>query len=219
MTLAPKELVILVHGLGRSRLSMWKLERALEAQGYQVINWGYNSLTGGIIEHGNKLADMIASLPKDLLIHGVGHSLGGLILRQAFVLQPQAKRRLVTLGTPHHGARLIARYPLLFNQHYIPQVIREMHPESLTMRDLPIPNIEIGVIAGIQKFHLFNPISWLNCLANEGIPHDGTVDVESTKAVGLTDYREIYVNHSFIPSNNAAINYVSCFLQHGKFDH
>ena len=218
MPIPANEIVILVHGLGRSRFSMRKLQCSLKAKGFQVLNWGYSSLSGGILEHAQELAIRIASFKNDPLIHGVGHSLGGLILRQAFALQPQQKRRLVTLGTPHQGARLIARYPLLFNYRFIPPVIGQMHPDSSVIKTLPIPDIEIGVIAGIQKFHPLNPISWINCLANEGIPHDGTVDIESTKVAGLTDYIEVNANHSFIPTNLAAIEYVERFIIHGKFN-
>jgi hypothetical protein len=196
---------------------MRKLQSALEAKRYQVLNWGYNSLSGSILEHAQELAARIALFTSEKLVHGVGHSLGGLILRQAFTLQPQAKRRLVTLGTPHRGARLIAHYPILFDHRFAPRVISEMHPDSSLIKTLPIPDIEIGIIAGIQKFHPLNPISWLNCLADQGIAHDGTVDIESTKITGLTDYVEIKANHSFIPSNSNAISYVERFLSQGKF--
>src|SRR5690606_929213 len=40
----PRELVVLVHGLGRTSLSMWPLARALEREGFEVLNWGYSSL-------------------------------------------------------------------------------------------------------------------------------------------------------------------------------
>lgn len=212
-----RSLVVVVHGLGRSRLSMAKLTTRLEKNGFEVLNWGYNSLTGGIHEFGQRLAEQLKNHRNHHLIHGVGHSLGGLILRHAFSVNPQQGQRLVTLGTPHQGARLIARHGWLFGHKLIPQIITEMHPSSRIIKDLPIPPIEIGAIAGVQQFHPLNPISWLNCLADEGIPHDGTVDIESAKIKGCADYREVYANHSFLPSNEAVIEHTVHFLDTGIF--
>ena len=36
-----RELVVLVHGMGRSRASMFTMGRALEKSGYRVVNFGY----------------------------------------------------------------------------------------------------------------------------------------------------------------------------------
>ena len=38
-----RELVVLVHGMGRTPLSMLPLQRALERDGYRVLNFGYSS--------------------------------------------------------------------------------------------------------------------------------------------------------------------------------
>src|SRR3712207_5785859 len=51
-----RELVVLVHGMGRTRASMWLLGRSLESRGYRVLNWGYNSYADTVPALGRALA-------------------------------------------------------------------------------------------------------------------------------------------------------------------
>lgn len=52
-----RELVVLVHGMGRTPLSMWPVQRNLERAGYRVINWGYSSYCCTIAELGTQLRE------------------------------------------------------------------------------------------------------------------------------------------------------------------
>ena len=119
---APRRLLLLVHGLCMSDLGWCRnghdhgqlLGAALGAE--TVYAW-YN--TGRhISDNGADLADTLAQLmqhwphPLDELII-VGHSMGGLVARSAIEQArkkgqsgPQSLKKLVFLGTPHHGAPL-----------------------------------------------------------------------------------------------------------------
>ena len=211
------EAVILVHGLGRSHLSMYAIERALRQEGYRTINWRYNSLTSSIDSHAVQIRRFLDSQKDINTIHGVGHSLGGLLLRQALALTSQKVGRFVMLGTPNKGARIVAELPLLFGYNWIPQTLRDMHPASLCINQLPLPNCDIGIIAGIERFHPLNPSSWINHWVLGDIPHDGTVDLESTRIEGPAHSITICANHSFLPSSKSAISNTVRFIRTGAF--
>ena len=50
--------VILVHGLGRLKSSMSKLEKAFIAAGFDVVNWSYASTKLNITDIAHKLYDV-----------------------------------------------------------------------------------------------------------------------------------------------------------------
>lgn len=102
--------VVLQHGLWRTAASLLRLERTLQAHGYEVLNPGYPSTRAPIEAHAERLAaaiaERLASGPVDAFAF-VGHSMGGLViedyLRRTDAVTPWA---CVYLGTPHRGAML-----------------------------------------------------------------------------------------------------------------
>ena len=112
----PRGPLILVHGWGVNRGSLWLLRRRLLRDG-----WGpaccldYRGLSAGVEGAARQLHEMVVAVAaRDRRpITCIGHSLGGLVLRY-FVRRYPAPgiRRIVTLGTPHSGtelARLLGR--------------------------------------------------------------------------------------------------------------
>jgi pimeloyl-ACP methyl ester carboxylesterase len=117
---APRRVLLLIHGLCMSDIG-WRrnghdhgelLGRALGAAPVYVF---YNS-GRHISDNGRALADALERLladwpvPLDEIMI-VGHSMGGLVARSALAQAagqqwPQKVRKLVFLGTPHHGAPL-----------------------------------------------------------------------------------------------------------------
>ncbi|MCH7885585.1 MAG: alpha/beta fold hydrolase, partial [Planctomycetes bacterium] len=102
------EIVVLLHGLGRSPASMKKLQECLEQAGYGVTNWGYSSTRHRIEEHGQRLHEFLAELDAEPVvqrIHIVGHSLGGIVARYALTIKTPAKMgRVVMLAPPNQGS-------------------------------------------------------------------------------------------------------------------
>lgn len=107
-----RELVILVHGMGRSPASMWILARRLEADGYRVVNFGYRSTRGTVQELGARLgrqaAERTGGAPR---VHFVGHSLGTVIIRSMLAQAPPERMgRVVMLAPPNQGSRAADRW-------------------------------------------------------------------------------------------------------------
>jgi hypothetical protein len=119
---ASDRLVLLVHGLCMSD-RQWRRDghdhgAALASElGCSVVYLHYNS-GRHVSENGRLLArlldDLVAGWPRPLAeLSIVGHSMGGLVARSAHHyavaegrVWPRLLRRLVFLGTPHHGAPL-----------------------------------------------------------------------------------------------------------------
>src|SRR6185369_3868698 len=105
------EWVILLHGLGRFRQSMGRIERHLKSLGYGTINLPYPSTTATIETIAEKhLAPAVSSCEAGgaRKIHFVGHSLGGIIVRQYLQRHsvPEGSR-LVMLAPPNQGIELV----------------------------------------------------------------------------------------------------------------
>ncbi|MBM3978801.1 MAG: alpha/beta hydrolase [Planctomycetes bacterium] len=103
--------LLLVHGLGRTPLSLFGLAAFLRARGHHTRFFGYSST----FENVPRILRRLKRVLRDLAGRGapiglVGHSLGGLFLRTALPGVPAVRvHHLVTLGTPaapSHAARL-----------------------------------------------------------------------------------------------------------------
>ena len=103
------ETVILLHGLGRTRWSFYRVERELRADGYNVVNITYPSREKSI-EYltTNYLEPLITAHRSATRLHFVTHSMGGLIMRSFLASHPDDYARLVrkwvALAAPFGGA-------------------------------------------------------------------------------------------------------------------
>lgn len=105
--------VLCIHGFHLGASSVWGLRRALERRGRRTagvfLGLPYRSPEryASALERG--LGGLLESDP-DLRVDVVAQSMGGLVLRQALAESPalaRRVRRVVTLGTPHHGTGLL----------------------------------------------------------------------------------------------------------------
>lgn len=209
------ELVILLHGLGRSDSAMWLLEDRLEDAGYSVFTLDYDSFQQSPQQVLDSVFSSIEECCKEVegTIHFVGHSLGGLIIR-AYLDQQDVKKlgNVVLIGTPNNGTPLVDMYRDQWWMQFAGEMAlalgtdNESFPKSLTKPDYPF-----GVIAGATESG-FNDDVFVGA-------HDGLVPVESTKLEGMSDFIQIEVGHSAMRYDGNVAFQTIHYLRYGYFKH
>lgn len=210
------ETVVLLHGVAMPALVMRRLETALRADGYRVVNLGYPSRTMPL--------EQIARdyLPAQLRAHGaesaarlhfVTHSMGSLVVRLYLRdNHPANLGRVVMLGPPNHGSVAADRAA----HHRMLRWITGVNLHALGTGDGGVARLigpadfDVGIIAGTASVNpLFN--RWL------AGPHDGAVTVESAKLAGMRDFIVVPHSHTVMLWRAAVIAQVRAFLRDGKF--
>ena len=190
--------VLLIHGLGRTPLSLLGLARDLRRAGHQPQMCAYI----GAVESYRAIAMRVrkrlqAAAAADEPYAAVGHSLGGLILRSALADWPAGlplPRCIVMLGTPNRPPRLARRF-----QHW--RLYRWVNGESGQLlaqpeffARLPNPEVPFTVIAGTR--------GWLPRVSLfDGEPNDGVVAVAETKLSTNARVFELPASHTFMMNN------------------
>ena len=215
-----KELVVLAHGLGRSKLAMWRLEQRLEAANYNVCTLDYKTIGESIDSVLTETSAQIdACLEYSAKAHFVGHSLGGLVIRAYLQNQQESLikgsvGKVVLMGTPNKGSELA--------DHLVESWIMELGGEITRALvtgdnglgislgdDLEMLDVNIGIIAGTSP----------SSLTKDKFtgPNDGLVSVESTKLNSMSDFIEINVTHTQMRYDLEVAKQVIHFLGQGKF--
>lgn len=198
-----RELVVLVHGMGRTRASMWWMGRSLEARGYRVVNWGYSSYTDSVPELGAVLArDVERGLGGAPRVHFVGHSLGNVIVRWMLANDAPGRvgrvGRVVMLAPPNQGSAAADRWaPYL--ARVMPPIAELRTADGSTVRALPAApeGVEVGVIAGAR---------------------DGKVSVDETRLPGARAHVVVPAAHTFIMDRPDVHRLTARFLRTGSFE-
>ena len=197
---APHELVVLVHGVGRTWMSMSPLRRSLEAEGYEVLNWGYSSYCCTIAEIGEKLrAELAATMgPQHTRVHFVGHSLGNIIIRYVLTRDtlPERVGNVVMLAPPNQGAHAANTFTPWVG--WLLRPLSEIGSDSAsTVRRLPrVRNVPIGVIAARD---------------------DRAVKIPETHLAEETAHLLVRGGHSFLMGRDDVQKQVVAFLRTGAF--
>jgi triacylglycerol lipase len=208
--------VVLLHGLGRTELSMKPLQWELSEAGYEVVNPSYPSLFYPIPELAVTTVEESIRQCRSLgqrQINFVTHSLGGILVREYLSHRDiPGLQRVVMLGPPNQGSE-VADYvhSLRLLRPVTPVVIEQLGTgEQSIVRKLGPVNFELGVIAGTSNTLGFLP----------GFPEgdsDGTVTVGETVVIGMQDFLELPVSHTFMIWDRDVIQQVVHFLRNGKF--
>lgn len=193
-----RELVFLVHGMGRTPISMYLLGRRLQRAGYRVASFGYLSTSGTVADLGAALARRVSALAMEApRVHFVGHSLGNIIVRWMLAhARPAHPGRVVMLAPPNQGAAVADRWARWVG--WAMPVIHELRPHPTTPpRTLALPaDVDVGIIAGLR---------------------DAKVRVHETHLDGARDHAVVPGYHTFI-MNRADVHRLVCgFLRDGRF--
>jgi len=209
------EVVVLLHGLGRTHWSMMPLESRLADAGYEVVNLGYPSTRlepEALVSYvGAAVRDCCASVPR---LHFVTHSLGGIVVRGYIAEQrPANLGRVVMLAPPNRGSEIVdeLRGWALFSWILGPTALQlGTNADSFPNR-LPPVDFDLGVIAGTESV---NPIG--SAILPAG--NDGAVTVSRTHVEGMSDFVAVPASHTFIMWSNDAREQVVAFLRNGRFE-
>ncbi|MDJ0945859.1 MAG: hypothetical protein QNJ30_20520 [Kiloniellales bacterium] len=211
---APGELVILLHGLGRTPAMFGDLKPALDSEGRLVVALRYPSVTRDLESHGLWLNALLDQHPRVNKVSFVTHSLGALVLRAALAQDPAWRKRValgpvVMLAPPNQGA-LIARKldrwtPARF---LLGPSFADLAEGKVLPAALP-DEVALGIIAG-------------GCCAGRGynplLPgdDDGVVRVAETPLKGGDAALRVDALHTFIAEDGDAIAATRSFLDHGR---
>lgn len=208
-----REVVFLLHGIGKGKMDMAVLHRSLRRQGYEVINWRYPSTR-------LKLEEIADLLHNDVQKYGnrrisfVTHSMGGIVVRTYLKnYRPSQMGRLVMIAPPNQGAYLadvlgnLAPYKIILGP--AGQQLRQ--GENGGCAGAGTPDCDFGIIAGGsgKKFGM-NPL----------VPgdNDGTISVECTKLEGANDFVVLPYAHPVIQMMPRTVRHVVSFLKTGAFE-
>lgn len=198
-----KELVVLVHGLGGSRLDMWPIGKRLKTLGYQVRNWGYRSFGNRVETHAQLLGSEMAALDSQISdgqLHLVTHSMGGIIARKMFAdFKFQNLGRVVMLAPPHRGSH-IARKLTPFMGWFTPSLKQLSDSRDSFVNQLPNTlqrnDIEFAIVESTKD----------RVIAQGGVHLDG-----------YRDYARVDGHHGVLTWYSNTIRLVENFLSTGKF--
>ncbi len=213
--------IVLIHGLGRTRHSMFRLGLYLNRHNFDTRRFGYRSLNETLSDTGPGLETFLKSWykeePQKGPIHLVTHSMGGILARycEEKNLLPHV-HRIVMLGPPNHGCEVAewfnAHFPRFFKFLMGPNGPRLGTDENSYIARLPnIINHETGIIAG-TKNRLFITRFMLP------VPNDGLVSVKSTRLEGMKDWTTVPTGHTFMMNDHRVRRLTVKFLREGKFD-
>ena len=210
---APSErdshLVVLLHGLGRSRASLDKLATEFSSQGYRVCSLTYPSTRASVDEHVEGIREVLARLDEVEQVSFVTHSLGGLVARELACEENHWEvERMVMLAPPNRGSELGRRLD------WNPAVRILLGPALADIERAPelgVPDAEIGVIAAARG-HRFG---WNPLVRGDD---DGVVGVEETKLDVPHTHHVVRGLHTFLMRDDDVIEKVARFLASGSFD-
>jgi hypothetical protein len=191
--------ILLVHGMGRTPLNMWRLARALRQEGHSVELFGYVSAVESIDRIVSRLSSRLQKMAGgDYVV--IGHSLGGVLLRMAIgkldesVTRP---RRLIMLGSPNHSPRLARTFAhALWFRALNGDAGRLLADEARLMRIAPV-DCPCTIIAGTRGIGgRWSPF--------HDEPNDGLVAVAETELAGNVERFTVPAMHPFLMNNAEA---------------
>ncbi len=210
--------VLLIHGLGRTGLSMLPMARALRRAGFSPEVLDYPSRQHSVDELvARVVTPQVEGRRAGERVHFVTHSLGGVLVRADAAARADAGRpldgaRAVMLAPPHAGSEVADKlgHQRPFRLALGPTLGELGTGAAGPSRLGPIRGIEAGVIAGTRAIVPFG--RWFTG------PHDGLVSVASAHAPdGIADRAVVSKTHALMMMSPAVIALTIRFLQTGSF--
>ena len=191
-------LVVLLHGLGRTRRSLARLDRALVQAGLETARLDYPSTRRPIQAHAATVAELLDHMPIPRKLSFASHSLGGLIVRQLFSYDApwrSAVERVVMIAPPNQGASLAAS---LDKGSVMRGILGPSYGQIARgfATTLPVPDVPVAIFAGDVA----------------GVPGDGLLTVDETRLEGMSAHHVVPAIHTFVMNHPAVLRNATSFL-------
>ncbi len=200
--------VVLLHGMGRSWVSMALLGHRLKRAGYEIHLFRYSPRRATLDELSRGLQTLIEEKVEARSYHLIGHSLGNIIVRHGFRQNYRSGlERIVMLAPPNGPAALASslRHNRLY-RWWTGDSGQKLGDRAF-YQTLPIPSVDFAVLAGDRGHRLaFDE------------PNDGVIRVENTKLDGMTAFKVLHRTHTFIMLSGETFELCEHFLRTGSFD-
>lgn len=189
--------VLLVHGLGRTPVSLHGLARALKRASHSTRLFGYYAFA----EHYDRIRLRLASELRALArspepVGLIGHSLGGLLLRHALAEAPGLRvHRLIMLGTPNQPPRLAVRANRWLPFRVFARSCGSLLATPGAFARIPPPAVPYTLVAGTA--------GWRRVPGPFGPePNDGLVSVSETMVNEGDEPLLLPVTHTFMMNDH-----------------
>ena len=201
--------VVLIHGLGRSRIAMEILARRLRSAGFVAESVGYRSRGLSLIHAIEAVDRAVTGLARGWdVVHLVGHSLGGIIAAAIALRRTDLPvGRVVVIGTPMRGSALAG---LLVRSAPLRALLGPVLAELAESGGPAAASLRIGAIAGTGGAAFFGRGFGL------AYPHDGKVSVRSAWS-GAAHRAVVPAGHAMLPLSRRVAELTAAFLRHGRF--
>jgi pimeloyl-ACP methyl ester carboxylesterase len=184
--------LLLVHGMGRTPLSLTRLARFLHHEGHQVERLGYVAAVEGFDRIRSRVRRRLETLARGGEPYAViGHSLGGLALRAALDGLEPPPVRLIMLATPNQPPRLACRLHRLWPYRLVCGQSGQLIARQEFFLQLPPPPVPYSIIAGCA-----GPRGRRSPFGQDA--NDWVVSVEETKVVAADQPTILPVGHTFM---------------------
>jgi pimeloyl-ACP methyl ester carboxylesterase len=187
------------------------LARELERRGYRALAPTLPTAFQGVRACSEALARALENLGPESPTHFVGHSMGGLVIRDYLSRHVvEGLGRVVLIGTPNGGSRyanLLLGLP--FSREIFEGLPDLAEPGPHIPPPLNAPSPDVGIIAGMRP----DPVRRF-LLPGE---HDGLVAVESVRRIAARDEMLVPCAHERLHWQLDTAEAVAVFLETGKF--
>jgi alpha/beta hydrolase family protein len=200
--------VLLVHGMGRTPLSMLRLGRKLRRAGHTVGLLGYVAAVEPFARIVRRMQERFARIAAGGPYVVVGHSLGGLLTRAALGRRSVSftgPAHLIMLGTPNRPPRQARRYGKLMAYRWINGECGQLLGQEDFFARLPPLSIPYTIVAGTR--------SWPGRSAFGNEPNDGVVAVSETLLAPSDTPITVPARHTFMMNDSRVLAAILQVLQ------
>ncbi len=211
-----RHLVLLLHGIFRSKDSWGPMVRALRRAGYEAAAVNYPSTRLPLEAHAEQIERILDRAGHVDRVSFVCHSMGGIVARVLLGRRGAWRdriraNRLVMIATPNQGAQIaeqVAWFGSALAHLSGGPSLRQMFRDRIDA--IPEPDIPFATIAGSSgREGGYNPL----------LPGDDdmTVTVASTRLPGAEDELVVQATHTFIMTRPEVVAGVLRYLKSGRF--